>query len=406
MKLHSKKKKSIKSQKLILNFPIFLQFLGLSFKIRINQYVDNQKKNHMTHKEIKLTHNYIIFNFLKLKRSKNLTVKKNRKMLEPSNQLNENKDSLFPGFTEWKESKLCCFRIFLIPKLHQHFCGHWEISPLYPALFFLLSFSSILLLTIYVLPFFGKEGCVMIVFITILFILFIVSYCRIIIDGPGYYPFYWGTQYQPQDAGIDSYLYSNSDDSPAGIISNERQLEWCKKREIKPPRSMLSLTARRFVLRPEHYCKWASSWIGKRNHKFFMLFTFYGILYLALFVVYLARRVVQYFSEDFSFSILLLTIYGVCAAAFCLLLITFFVSNMIDISLNRTFWEQWNGIDYTIFNQGIIKNFEDVFGSSRYFWCWICPFSPWRHKSNDDLSSAYPSYQTVIDDNQNYPMET
>ncbi|OHT08633.1 DHHC zinc finger domain containing protein [Tritrichomonas foetus] len=305
---------------------------------------------------------------------------------------------IFPGFTEWRDLRFCCLHFYSIPNLHQLFCGHWEVVPFFPILFFLLSTSSLLIVTIFALPYFGIEGQIMIAFMVILFFLFIYSYFRIITDGPGYYPFYWGTPYQPPD--IENSLLNNNYDSPSGIISKAEQFEWCQRRHEKPPRSILSRTARRYVLRPEHYCKWASSWIGKRNHKFFMLFTFYGILYLGLFVVYLARRMVQCFSDNFSFSMLLLTVYGVSAAAFFLMLVSFFVSNMIDISLSRTSWEQWNGIDAKTFDQGTWMNFEDVFGPKEKCVCWICPLSPWKNMSNDEIASTYKYNMYQHDSNQ------
>lgn len=311
----------------------------------------------------------------------------------------QTESSNFPGFTEFKEYRICCFRFYSIPSLHQMFCGHWEVKPFFPLLFAILSFSSLFIVLFLALPYFGIEGKIMSCVIFILFFLFASSYFRIISDGPGYYPFYYGTSFQPPNT--DNSLLGEQFNSPSGIISNSEQFEWCTNRAEKPPRSILSKTARRFVLRPEHYCRWASSWIGKRNHKFFMLFTLYGLLYLGLFVVYLARRLAQCFNDTFSLLMILLTIYSVTAAAFFLMLVSYFVSNMIDISLNRTSWEQWNGIDQSTFDNGLCLNLEDVFGSRKRFFCWICPFSPWKDKSNEDISVMYHSYQLPDEENIN-----
>ena len=286
---------------------------------------------------------------------------KAEKTLDSQNLQTES--SNFPGFTEFKEYHLCCFRFYSIPSLHQMFCGHWEVKPFFPLLFAILSLSSLFVVLFFALPYFGIEGKIMSCVIFILFALFAFSYFRIISDGPGYFPFYYGSSFQPPNT--ENSLLGDQFNSPSGIISSPEQFEWCTTRVEKPPRSILSKVARRFVLRPEHYCRWASSWIGKRNHKFFMLFSFYGLLYLGLFVVYLARRLAQCFNNSFSLLMILLTIYGVTAAAFFLMLASYFVSNMIDISLNRTSWEQWNGIEQSTFDNGLFLNLEDVFGSRK-----------------------------------------
>ena len=312
----------------------------------------------------------------------------------------EDKDSLqFPGFTEWRGSKCLCCKIFKIPLLHQLFCGHWEVRPFFPIIFLMLSITSMIMLGIFVLPYFEIEGAIMLFVELILFFMYLLSYFRIIYDGPGYYPFYYGTQYKPPENEIISPNDENN--SPSGIISNDQQLEWCTQRNEQPPRSILSKTARRFVLRPEHYSIWASSWIGKRNHKFFILHAFYGMLYLGIFVIYTSRRLTELFNDSFSIVCVVLSILCVLAAVFFLVLLSYFISNIINISVNRTTWEQWNDVNVSSFNTGLCSNIEDVFGSRKHFYCWICPSSPWVDKSNDDIMQSYFSYNAT--NNENIP---
>jgi len=302
-------------------------------------------------------------------------------------------ESDFPGFTKWVERDACCFKTKYIPALDASFCGHWEIKPLVPIGVFLLSISSFVVSVVYIFPYLGSEKIVAIPLISVIFVLYLVSYVRIIVDGPGYYPFFWGYKTsEPPGTFLMEDFINDDNDIMAGVISTEQQLEWAKL-QPKPPRSILSRSARRIILRPDHLCSWTETWIGKRNHKFFLLFNMYCFLYLFVFVVYDARIVTLIANTQQPVSVrMALGIAGFVAAAFVLMTGSFLATTCYDAFSNRTSWEQWNNIDFKKYDKGFISNLEDVFGPRNQWFWWFCPVSPWKGKSNDEISNGYLSY--------------
>jgi hypothetical protein len=242
-----------------------------------------------------------------------------------------------------------------------------------------------------VIPHFGTEGILISPLIAILFILFLTNYIRTIIDGPGYFPFYWAFRDVLPPPPIQGNELLSSDDTPYGIISKEEQHQWASQHK-KPPRSILSKTARRMVLRPDHFCAWATVWIGKRNEKFFILMNLYSLLYLGLFVLYVARHFVRLLSGTVSLTSFVMAAYGLAASAFGLVNATFFLTSIWDALGNRTSWEQWNGIEDR-FDRGVRRNLEDVCGGMDRCWTWPCPISPWKGKSSSELAEEYRAYE-------------
>lgn len=299
----------------------------------------------------------------------------------------------FPGFTHWEEKGLCCLKVKYVPALKAFFIGHWEIKPLIPLCVILTAVTSFIISVVKLFPTFNIEQYFLYPIQTILFFLFMVSYFRVIIDGPGYFPFFWGTSYENQNNTETIEAEINAEKSSiSGIISTDAQLEWAKQ-QPKPPRSILSESARRIVLRPDHACKWASTWIGKRNQKFFLLVNFYIILYDAIFVIYDVRYVVHMMEvEKFSFLLFVCLILGFGGAVVFLLSLSFLISEIYDAICNRTSWENWNSIDNHIYDKGLIINLEDVFGPRDKWWTWICPISPWSEKTNVQLTAGYFTY--------------
>jgi hypothetical protein len=188
-------------------------------------------------------------------------------------------------------------------------------------------------------------------------------------------------------------LLSANGESFSGILSNQEQMEWMHTRP-QPNRCIFSTLARRFVIRPDHFCGWTASWIGKRNHKFFWLFNFWGSIYITVFTIYDALEIASSIQDDsISFCFIVYATYAVLGLFFGLMTISFTFGHGFGILINQTSWEEWNQIVRKRFSKGVIDNVEDVCGSRRGFWCWLCPFSPWRDKSNEELIEDYRTYR-------------
>jgi hypothetical protein len=193
--------------------------------------------------------------------------------LDGASTLPMDSEPLFPGYTTWERTRIC-FCASGIPTLpnNTEFLGHWEISLGMPLFVYSLILTSYLLAMLCLVPYFDHFWWFFAIFFSVIFAVFSFCYAKVIIDGPGYFPFYWplpGPQ-NLSDSEMAS-LFRGSELSPSGIVSTQEQHLWVKPRK-KPNRCIFSTAARRIVIRPDHFCGWTSTWIERRNHKFFILF--------------------------------------------------------------------------------------------------------------------------------------
>ncbi|KAK8892040.1 hypothetical protein M9Y10_029262 [Tritrichomonas musculus] len=287
----------------------------------------------------------------------------------------------FPGYSKYEEKHICCCSFVYFPELKTYFIGQWEIIPWLPLFVYLLAISAFVVITVIGLTVFNRiEIIIILVILFILLFMFLFNFSLVIFEGPGYYPF--------------SLVHDNGNPPSvwAGIQTTIEQYSWVQL-QSRPPRSAFFRTAHRYVIRPDHFCGWTSTWVGKRNFKFFILFNFYGMIYLLLFTIYIIRALITFLypfklCASFVFSI----IYTVLGALFTFMTGNFFFESFIHSLRNETNWEIWNNIDNSKFRKNSWKeNLQDVFGDVNMF-LWFCPISPWHNKSNAEISADYPTY--------------
>ncbi|OHT12365.1 DHHC zinc finger domain containing protein [Tritrichomonas foetus] len=311
-------------------------------------------------------------------------------------------ETVFPGFSKWSRTSYCCFKNAIkVENIDSLFLGHWEIDVALPITVTIIIVSSYLVAMILIFPDLANLGIYMAPIFSILFFLFIYSYFRIIIDGPGYLPFYWPMSHHDnplaahhnESNGDDlSSLLDHDDLSPSGILSTSEQYLWARSRP-RPNRCTLSKEGRRFVLRPDHVCGWTASWIGKRNYKFFLLFNFWGFVYIFTFTFFCVYEIIKQARSDFPSPILaVFYMYTFLALSFSLFTGSFCLSHTHQMLVNQTSWEEWKYIDSSYFDEGVKKNIEDVCGPMSKWYTYFCPISPWIGKTNEELISNYPPY--------------
>ena len=315
----------------------------------------------------------------------------------------------FPGFPEYIEKDHCCCKMTYYPEIKTYFWGEWEFQPCMPSFVIFLIVSSYICFLFVTIPKFGLELLAAIPILSFFGYLFLYSYIQIIKVGPGYFPFYWGarqylksktadennlinSQIDQEDEDSRGFLLgSNKNVCPKdGIMTSNTQYTWAHQLP-RPERSVLARSARRIVLRPDHLCGWTTVWIGKRNHKLFILFNFYGLIYLSLFCVYMVRAIISLFSDLDKFVLIIIAaIYALFAISFAIMNASFVCSSIYELAHNITSWEDWSGKESQKYNRGsFMKNMEDVFGPYTSCCNWLKPTSPFTQYTNEELSNQY-----------------
>ena len=312
----------------------------------------------------------------------------------------------FPGVSKFKRKKFLGLIPYTQLEDKTFILGTWIMKPLTPTICVIVTICGLIYAHKSVYPNF-HNGHIFESINFILFFIFIYSYFKTISTGPGYFPFYWAIRKEihnnmdvniMRDGDAENPFKIMDEYDPAGMTTNQSQLLWARQHQ-RPGRCAVSSSAKRIVIRPDHYCNWSESWIGKRNHKFFILYTLYAFiacsmllsfsvylsyndmsekpLSLALlhdipFVVHVIGTFVTFYFALFSFSF--------CSITTCFLI------------QGTTVWEHDNQIPKEKFAKSIRENIEEVFGPISKFYTYLIPTSPFSHLNNDELVVNYVSY--------------
>jgi hypothetical protein len=159
----------------------------------------------------------------------------------------------------------------------------------------------------------------------------------------------------------------------SSMVIYEQQASYARGAS-RPERSSFSADARRFVLRADHYCLWTESWIGIRNHRFFLLMTAYAGLYMLTTVVLRIYWVVTIVRANRGFEWLwlvsgLATLAVIGSGGFSLYQFWHAIRNLI---VGITIVERYHKKEVKQARE-CLKNFEEVCGSRWFCICWIFP---------------------------------
>ncbi|CAH8521499.1 unnamed protein product [Schistosoma turkestanicum] len=170
---------------------------------------------------------------------------------------------------------------------------------------------------------------------------------------------------------------------------------------IKPDRSHHCSTCGVCLLKMDHHCPWTNNCIGFHNHKYFIVFLSWGVIYCFFIICTSASYFAEFWRSANNitvdrFQVLFLFIvaamFGLCQlglASYHMYLVGINLSTLETFHYPRLRGGQ---PDKTLFNLGIKENFHETFGSS--FQLAILPVFTtrgdgvnWRYRVNQSLQN-------------------
>ena len=300
---------------------------------------------------------------------------------------NDQNKMLLPELTRVKHLCSCCFLDFnYVPAIKRIFINSWQVSIFMPLLVLSIITSSYYVYIHFCLKLLTFLNIYITIILTFFMVLFIVSYLVAIIEGPGYLPFYYPFRLDDES---DKYRLS-------GIVSTREQLAFVEENKNQELRMRYFKSSKRYVIRPDHFCDWFASFIGKKNHKLFFLFNVYGAIYIGAFLVFdfmALLKAPQKQKGTAAFPVLL--IYSILALVFFSFTLSMFLQSIPEISSNETTYEIMRRKRYHInihrHETSKLEGWEDICGPSKYWYMWILPIPAFCGIDEYDLIHQHSS---------------
>lgn len=183
-----------------------------------------------------------------------------------------------PPPTLWKRTGKCCGTIENTENQNtRNYCGYWQCDfgcPVFLSVVMLFCFVIFNVVVVPKMPYFGLKIASSIE-VGIVVALFFWSYLGAVCRDPGYLPYTWSKTRKTK------YSW---DELMEGTAVRKDQLQYVES-IAHPPGCSFSRASGRYVIRADHICGWIANWVGKRNHKHFLLFQFWGgISSLSMFI--------------------------------------------------------------------------------------------------------------------------
>lgn len=277
-----------------------------------------------------------------------------------SDMHNDNIDLEVPPNSEWKRSCGCC-GVLTEKKRQKRYCFYWQIEPLMPIFVCCMMIYPYLVYIICTITRIKSLATkiISLIQITIGVVMFYWSYLSSVFSDPGYLPFNWAKTKKTK------YSWEELMD---GTVSTEEQMEYIKNAK-KPFDSSFSTSYGRYVLRADHICGWIANWVGKRNHKQFILMNVWGFYTTLSLIIW--KFVVGHLSTLEYATAIIEGMFGIgllCSSS----------SFIYEITFNQTRVQKYKGEE--IKEKSKIDAMREVCGKAPII-CWIIPF----HAFPDDI---------------------
>lgn len=203
-------------------------------------------------------------------------------------------------------------------------------------------------------------------------------------------------------------------------------LRYCNKCRIwKPDRCHHCSSCKKCMLKMDHHCPWFASCIGYKNHKFFIQFLSYTVIFSAICCWTSFCILWNFFFEEkylhhyFSINWILLFIFGAAFALAVCVFDAFSIYQMVTnkttietydytrfrINLDRTYDDYYrysnkpNSDQYgNLYNMGKAENWKYVMGNSWLEWCLPIANRPTTNDYYFKNGLCYPVNQKIYDE--------
>ena len=194
--------------------------------------------------------------------------------------------------------------------------------------------------------------------LTITLILFLWSYFSAACSDPGYLPYDW--------IRTKKFYYSWEELIP-GIAIREDQFLFAQFH--RPPGASFSKYSGRFILRADHLCGWITNWVGKRNHKHFLLLLFWGMIYCGSLIGWQFTFI--HWPQGPKLLFLIFSDSFVCT--FLISFVLIFAEAIVNLIHNQTSIDTWNHRKNP--HNSTKDACKEICGDQSIL-CWLIPIPP------------------------------
>lgn len=201
--------------------------------------------------------------------------------------------------------------------------------------------------------------------IILFFSLFYCSFLGASCMDPGFLPFDWIRTRKMK------YSYQ---ELLSGLAYRQDQINFASY--YRPTFASFSTESGRFIIRGDHICIWINNWVGKRNHKQFILMLFWGSMsgflcfVLKYQFIYEIFNIFSFLTELGFFPFFLLIFSTFFEIGYGAILFGFFIYQIFNLCLDRTAISIYKNVS----NQNVLRctSMREVCGHGSVF-SWFIP---------------------------------